>query len=44
MKYTLEIIINLPRKSVLELFENTENLYKWQTGLINFDHIIGTAG
>ena len=44
MKYTLEIIINLPRKRVLELFNSTENLYKWQPGLVSFDHISGTAG
>ena len=44
MKYSEEIIINLPRKRVLELFDSTENLYNWQPGLISFDHISGTAG
>lgn len=44
MKYSVEIEINLPRKKVLELFDSTENLFKWQPGLISFDHISGTAG
>ena len=30
MKYTTEIIIDLPRSKVIELFDSTENMYKWQ--------------
>ena len=44
MKHSNEIIINLPRKRVLELFDSTENLYKWQKSLINFEHLSGSAG
>ena len=44
MKYSVEIEINLPYKRVLELFDSTKNLFKWQPGLISFDHISGTAG
>lgn len=44
MKYSVEIENNLPRKRVLELFDSTENLFKWQPGLVSFDHISGTAG
>ncbi len=44
MKYSVEIIINLPRTKVIELFDSTENLYKWQPGLISFEHESGTAG
>jgi len=44
MKHSNEIIINLPRKRVLELFDSTENLYKWQKNLINFEHLSGSAG
>ncbi len=44
MKYNVEIIINLPRKRVIELFDNIENMYKWQPGLISFEHESGTPG
>ena len=42
MKHSNEIIINLSRKRVLELFDSTENLYKWQKSLKNFEHLSGT--
>jgi len=44
MKHTNEIIINLSRKRVLELFDSTENLYKWQKSLKNFEHLSGESG
>ncbi len=44
MKYTTEVEINLPREKVIELFDSTENLYKWQKGLKSFDHISGDPG
>lgn len=44
MKYSNEIVINLPRKSVLELFESVENLYKWQENLLSFEHVSGISG
>lgn len=44
MKHINEIIINLPRKRVLELFDSTENLYKWQKSLKNFEHLSGEPG
>ena len=44
MKYTCEVIIELPRDRVLELFDSTENLQKWQTGLKSFEHLEGTPG
>lgn len=44
MKYNTEIIINLPRARVIELFDNTENLHKWQEGLLSFKHLEGEAG
>jgi len=42
LKFTVDIDINLPWESVLKLFDSTKNMYKWQTGLISFDHISGT--
>jgi uncharacterized membrane protein len=44
MKYSLEIVIDKPRPKVVELFKNSENLPKWQPGLINFIPISGEAG
>ena len=43
MKYSTELIISLPRDRVVELFDNTENLYKWQEGLLRFEHLEGDA-
>lgn len=44
MKYINELEINLPRDKVIELFDNTENLYKWQPDLISFKPINGEPG
>ena len=44
MKYTTDILINLPRETVIELFDNPENLHKWQPGLKSFTHLEGKAG
>ncbi len=42
--YTVEIEIALPRDRVIELFDNAENLLKWQKGLQSFEHISGEPG
>ena len=44
MKFTVEIKINLARNKVIELFDSTENLKKWQPGLLSFEHQSGTPG
>ena len=44
MKYELEIIINKPRQEVVRLFDNQENLPKWQKGLMSFNHLSGNPG
>lgn len=44
MKYSEEISIKLPRKRVIELFDNPDNLYKWQPGLQSFEHTEGEVG
>lgn len=44
MKYSCELMINLPRERVIELFDSTENLYKWQPGLQSFELIDGEPG
>ncbi len=44
MKYEIEVTINLPRQRVIELFDSSENLTKWQPGLKSFEHLSGEPG
>lgn len=44
MKYTTEILLEKPVDKVVDLFDNSENLKKWQPGLVSFEHIRGEAG
>jgi hypothetical protein len=44
MKYSTEITIDLPRKKVVELFDCTGNLFKWEEGLISHDPLDGEPG
>ena len=44
MKYTLDIIINKPIDEVIALFDNPDNLKKWQPELVSFESISGEAG
>jgi carbon monoxide dehydrogenase subunit G len=44
MHYSTEIVIDLPRHRVIELFDNPDNLSKWQSGLQRFDFIGGEEG
>ncbi len=44
MKYTCETIIDLPRDRVIELFDNPDNLSKWQPTLKSFAHFEGELG
>ncbi len=44
MKYTCELIINLPRQRMIEIFDNPDNMHKWQPGLVSFEHLSGEPG
>jgi len=44
MEYTNEIKINLPLQKVVELFDNPDNLSKWQPELISFEPVSGEPG
>jgi hypothetical protein len=44
MKYSVEIEIGLPRDRVIELFDNTDNLPKWQPSLLSFEALSGDPG
>ncbi len=44
MKYSTEIIINMPREQVIEALNNPENMKHWQKGLIGYELLEGTPG
>ena len=44
MKYSLQIDIELPRDRVIELFDDPDNLKKWQPQLVSFEHLDGEPG
>jgi len=47
MKYSTEIIIDLPREEVIRKLDNAENMKHWQRGLVNYkllDGIVGKEG
>lgn len=44
MRYTTEIEIDLPRARVIELFDDQENMFKWQPELVSFEHQSGEPG
>lgn len=44
MKYQNEVIINAPREKVVALFDDPENLKKWQKGFVSMELIEGDPG
>ncbi len=44
MRYKLEIEIAKPIDDVIELFDNSDNMYEWMEGLQSFEPISGTPG
>ena len=42
--YTISVEIDLPREKVVELFDNSDNMFHWQTGLKSFEHLSGEPG
>lgn len=44
MKYTCEIVIDRPVEEVIALFDNPDNMEKWQPGFISFEHMSGEPG
>ena len=41
MKYKVEIVINLNREKMIELFDNPDNLNKWQPTFLGMKHVDG---
>lgn len=44
MKYSLEIIINLPREKVIAKMANPINFKHWQKGFLPYKHLSGELG
>ena len=44
MRYACEVVIDLPRERVIELFDDPDNLAKWQPGLKSFEPLRGEPG
>lgn len=44
MDYRQEITVNVPRARLIELFDDPDNLAKWQEGLISFEPRSGEPG
>lgn len=44
MKYEVEVTVDLPRERMIALFDDPENLPKWQTGLKSFEFLSGDLG
>lgn len=44
MRYKNEVTINLPREKVVKLFNDPDNLAKWQQGLLEMEHVSGVPG
>lgn len=44
MKFSCSIEIELSREKVVELFDNPDNLNKWQDGFVSFEHLSGMPG
>ncbi|WP_421753037.1 SRPBCC family protein [Croceimicrobium sp.] len=44
MRYSSEITIDLPRDTVVALFDKPENYSKWMKGLLSMENLEGEAG
>ncbi|PQJ16806.1 SRPBCC family protein [Aureicoccus marinus] len=44
MKYTTQVIIDLPLEECIAKLDNPENMKHWQEGLESYEHLQGAAG
>ena len=44
MKYTTEVIIDLPREEVIRKLDDPDNMKHWQRGLLGYELLEGTSG
>ena len=41
MQYKVEIVIDVPREKMIEMFDNPDNLNKWQPTFLGIEHVEG---
>ena len=44
MKYTTEIIVEVPIETFIKKFDSAENMKHWQRGLVSAEHVSGDPG
>lgn len=44
MKFHIETVVDIPFATLIELFENPDNLHRWQPSVISFKLLSGTIG
>ncbi len=44
MRYTVEIVVDLPREEFIKKLDDPENMKHWQKGLVKYEHISGAPG
>ncbi len=44
MKYTCEIIVDLPRETFIKKLDDPENMKHWQRGLVAYEHLSNNPG
>jgi len=44
MKYTTEIIVEIPRDAFIKKLDSIENFKHWQRGFIDYEHVSGVPG
>lgn len=44
MKYSTEVIIDLPREEVIKKLDNPDNMKHWQRGFIEYEQLDGSPG
>lgn len=44
MKYTSEVIVDVPLAEFMDKFDSAENMKHWQRGLMSVEHISGVPG
>ncbi|MGH1338502.1 MAG: SRPBCC family protein [Aureispira sp.] len=44
MKFHIETVVDIPFATLIELFENPENLHRWQPSVISFKLLSGVIG
>ncbi|MBL8849347.1 MAG: SRPBCC family protein [Planctomycetaceae bacterium] len=44
MKFDFIFELEVPRESAWRAFDNPANLFKWQQGLVSYDHVSGPPG